>query len=208
MRNRTRATAARRMSAEARRESILNTTIGFIAQFGFWGFTIRDVAEAEHITEAGLLYYFKGKEDLLVEAFKYADRINQIAIADRLGVGGVTGEVLTDGIAYHCDCTLRDLMIAGAQVNVERPEIVRLYMLLESEALSADHPLHAYFRRREENLLKEYTFTARREGRADPERVAVQFLSAMEGLQLRWLNEANDLDLVAESHAIADLILP
>lgn len=96
----------KRMSAEDRRKAILETTVSFISQFGFWGFTIRDVAQAQNITEAGLLYYFKSKEQLL-KKLKYADRTNQIAIAEHLGVEGVTGEVLQDGIAYHCALGLK-----------------------------------------------------------------------------------------------------
>lgn len=86
----------KRMSAEDRKKAILETTVSFISQFGFWGFTIRDVAQAQNITEAGLLYYFKSKEQLLEATLKYADRTNQIAIAEHLGVEGVTGEVLQD----------------------------------------------------------------------------------------------------------------
>lgn len=207
MRNRAK-TATRRMNAEERRESIFNTTIECIGRFGFWGFTIRDVAEAEGITEAGLLYYFKGKEDLLIETFKYVDRIIQLSIAEHLGVEGVSGQVLEDGIAYHSDVTLKRLFVGGAEVNARRPEIVRLYMVLESEALCADHPLHEYFRRREANLLKEYAYAAAREGLPEPDRIAVQVLSAMEGLQLRWLSNPDAIDFVAESRALIDLIIP
>ena len=91
MRRRTENRPKKRMSAEDRRKAILETTISFISQFGFWGFTIRDVAQAQNITEAGLLYYFKSKEQLLEETLKYADRTNQIAIAEHLDVEGVTG---------------------------------------------------------------------------------------------------------------------
>ena len=62
MRRRTETTTKKRMSAEDRRKSILETTISFISQFGFWGFTIRDVAQAQNITEAGLLYYYNSKK--------------------------------------------------------------------------------------------------------------------------------------------------
>lgn len=107
MRRRTESKTKKRMSAEDRKKAILETTVSFISQFGFWGFTIRDVAQAQNITEAGLLYYFKSKEQLLEATLKYADRTNQIAIAEHLGVEGVTGEVLQDGIAYHCDLGLK-----------------------------------------------------------------------------------------------------
>lgn len=162
---------------------------------------------SEH-TEAGLLYYFKSKEQLLEETLKYADRTNQIAIAEHLGVQGVTGEVLDDGIAYHCDLGLKAISTGTVETNADRPEMVRLYTLLESEALSKDHPVHEYFEQREINLLKEYAFAAERDGVADPERTALQVLSAMEGLQLRWLNESHDVDFVGEWKAIIDLLIP
>ena len=141
MRRRTENKPRKRMSAEDRRKAILETTVSFISQFGFWGFTIRDVAQAQNITEAGLLYYFKSKEQLLEETLKYADRTNQIAIAEHLGVQGVTGEVLDDGIAYHCDLGLKAISTGTVETNADRPEMVRLYTLLESEALSKDHTI-------------------------------------------------------------------
>ena len=208
MRRRTENRPKKRMSAEDRRKAILETTISFISQFGFWGFTIRDVAQAQNITEAGILYYFKSKEQLLEKTLKYADRTNQIAIAEHLGVQGVTGEALDDGIAYHCELGLKAISTGTVETNADRPEMVRLYTLLESEALSKDHPVHEYFEQREINLLKEYTFAAKRDGVADPERTALQVLSAMEGLQLRWLNGSHDVDFVGEWKAIIDLLIP
>ncbi len=208
MRRRTENKPKKRMSAEERKRRILETTVSFISQFGFWGFTIRDVAQAQNITEAGLLYYFKSKEQLLEETLKYADRINQIAIAKHLGVEDMTGEVLQDGIAYHCDLGLKDISIGTVETNATRPELVRLYTLLESEALSKDHPVHEYFKQRETSVLKEYTFAARRDGVADPERTALQVLSAMDGLQLRWLNGSHEVDFVGEWNAIIDLLIP
>ena len=198
----------KQMSAEDRRKAILETTVSFISQFGFWGFTIRDVAQAQNITEAGLLYYFKSKEQLLEKTLKYADRTNQIAIAEHLGVQSVTGEVLDDGIAYHCDLGLKAISTGTVETNADRPEMVRLYTLLESEALSKDHPVHEYFEQREINLLKEYTFAAKRDDVAYPERTALQVLSAMEGLQLRWLNGSQDVDFVGEWKALIDLLIP
>ena len=174
----------KRMSAEDRKKAILETTVSFISQFGFWGFTIRDVAQAQNITEAGLLYYFKSKEQLLEATLKYADRTNQIAIAEHLGVEGVTGEVLQDGIAYHCDLGLKAISTGTVETNAGRPEMVRLYTLLEN------------------------TFAAKRDGVADPERTALQVLSAMEGLQLRWLNGSHDIDFVGEWKALIDLLIP
>lgn len=195
------------MSATARRRHILDTTISYISRLGFWGFTIRDVADAEGITEAGLLYHFPTKETLLIETVKYADQINQVAIAEHLGVTGVTGDVLGDGIAYHCDLGLKAILQGTAETNAERPELVRLYTVLEGESLSEDHPAHDYFITRETNVLKEYAFAAARDHVADPERTATRALAAMEGLQLMWLTGARHIDFVEEWRALADLII-
>ena len=48
MRRRTESKTKKRMSAEDRKKAILETTVSFISQFGFWGFTIRDVAQAPY----------------------------------------------------------------------------------------------------------------------------------------------------------------
>ena len=208
MRHRTESKTKKRMSAEDRKKAILETTVSFISQFGFWGFTIRDVAQAQNITEAGLLYYFKSKEQLLEATLKYADRTNQIAIAEHLGVEGVTGEDLQDGIAYHCDLGLKAISTGTVETNAGRPEMIRLYTLLKKKALTKDHPVQEYIEQREINMLKEYTFAAKRDGVADPERTALQVLSAMEGLQLRWLNGSHDIDFVGEWKALIALLLP
>mgnify|MGYP001628893459 FL=1 len=50
MRRRTENKPRKRMSAEDRRKAILETTVSFISQFGFWGFTIRDVAQAQNLS--------------------------------------------------------------------------------------------------------------------------------------------------------------
>lgn len=207
MRRRTGTDAPKKMSAENRRKSILETTMTFISQFGFWGFTIRDVAQAQGITEAGLLYYFKNKEDLMVEALKYADHVNQIAIAKYLGVEGVSGDI-NDGITYHCDYGLRTISTATAETNANRRQLVSLYVLLQGEALSEDHPAHEYFQLREKNVLKEYAVAAARDHVSKPERTAIQVLGAMDGLQLRWLSSGCALDFAEEWRQLIELIIP
>ena len=68
--------------------------------------------------------------------------------------------------------------------------------------------MHEYFEQREINLLKEYTFAAKRDGSRRSGSTALQVLSAMEGLQLRWLNGSHDVDFVGEWKAIIDLLIP
>lgn len=194
------------MSADQRRTSILKSTIACISKFGFWGFTIRDVAEAEGVTEAGLLYYFNSKEELLVKTLEYADNINAEAIAKRLGVNDETD--ISDGLGYHGDFSLKTLTTATVEANVTRPQLVSLYIVLQGESLEDNHPAHQFFLDREQKVLREYAFVAKRDGLENPERIAVQTLSAMDGLQVRWLTGGKTMDFVEEWKRFIDIIIP
>lgn len=194
------------MSADQRRTSILKSTIACISKFGFWGFTIRDVAEAEGVTEAGLLYYFNSKEELLVKTLEYADNINAAAIAKRLGVNDETD--ISDGLGYHGDFSLKTLTTATVEANVTRPQLVSLYIVLQGESLEDNHPAHQFFLDREQKVLREYAFVAKRDGLENPERIAVQTLSAMDGLQVRWLTGGKTMDFVEEWKRFIDIIIP
>lgn len=194
------------MSADQRRTSILKSTIACISKFGFWGFTIRDVAEAEGVTEAGLLYYFNSKEELLVKTLEYADNINAEAIAKRLGVNDETD--ISDGLGYHGDFSLKTLTTATVEANVTRPQLVSLYIVLQGESLEDNHPAHQFFLEREQKVLCEYAFVAKRDGLENPERIAVQTLSAMDGLQVRWLTGGKTMDFVEEWKRFIDIIIP
>lgn len=194
------------MSADQRRTSILKSTIACISKFGFWGFTIRDVAEAEGVTEAGLLYYFNSKEELLVKTLEYADNINAEAIAKRLGVNDETD--ISDGLGYHGDFSLKTLTTATVEANVTRPQLVSLYIVLQGESLEDNHPAHQFFLEREQKVLREYAFVAKRDGLENPERIAVQTLSAMDGLQVRWLTGGKTMDFVEEWKRFIDIIIP
>lgn len=206
MNRRKRATSSPRMSADQRRTSILKSTIACISKFGFWGFTIRDVAEAEGVTEAGLLYYFNSKEELLVKTLEYADNINAEAIAKRLGVNDATD--ISDGLGYHGDFSLKTLTTATVEANVTRPQLVSLYIVLQGESLEDNHPAHQFFLERERKVLREYAFVAKRDGLEHPERIAVQTLSAMDGLQVRWLTGGKTMDFVEEWKRFIDIIIP
>lgn len=206
MNRRKRATSSPRMSADQRRTSILKSTIACISKFGFWGFTIRDVAEAEGVTEAGLLYYFNSKEELLVKTLEYADNINAEAIAKRLGVNDETD--ISDGLGYHGDFSLKTLTTATVEANVTRPQLVSLYIVLQGESLEDNHPAHQFFLDREQKVLREYAFVAKRDGLENPERIAVQTLSAMDGLQVRWLTGGKTMDFVEEWKRFIDIIIP
>nr|WP_319520449.1 TetR family transcriptional regulator [uncultured Martelella sp.] len=178
------------MPAGQRREQILQAATGLIAERGFWGVTLRDVAISCGITEAGVLHHFSNKARLLIAVLEYRDEADFRALAELLSIR--RNDVDIDPLPV----SLRRLCTALIQRNVTQPEIVRLYSVLNAEALEPTHPAYSYFRDREELALSLFR-------RAMPEvanaaHLSRQILAAMDGLQLRWLRNPDGVDLLEE----------
>ncbi|NEG56062.1 TetR family transcriptional regulator [Bifidobacterium sp. SMA15] len=194
------------MTAQERRISILNTAAQFVAQHGFWGLRLREIAVAEDMTEAGLLYHFGSKEGLLLALLDYRDKTDRAALYRTLGVPMPSGgEAVGEDDPFPVG--LRDLTCATTERNATQPEIVRLYTVLQGEALSENHPAFQYFRDREQWVMREYTKAAANDGCSDPRRTAMQALAAMDGLQMRWLHDRGHIDLAGEWRELIDRII-
>ncbi|WP_028320253.1 TetR/AcrR family transcriptional regulator [Desulfatiglans anilini] len=57
----------REMEKSRRQERIFRTAARVLCNLGYEKASLRDIAEATHMTKAGLYYYFKSKEDLLYQ---------------------------------------------------------------------------------------------------------------------------------------------
>lgn len=57
----------REMEKSRRQEKIFRTAARVLCNLGYEKASLRDIAEATHMTKAGLYYYFKSKEDLLYQ---------------------------------------------------------------------------------------------------------------------------------------------
>ncbi|HEY0188794.1 MAG TPA: helix-turn-helix domain-containing protein [Cellulomonas sp.] len=194
-------TTRSRMSASDRLTQILTVSAGLIAERGFWGLTLRDVSLACGITEGGVLHHVGSKEQLLVSVLEYRDAVDLAQLADLLGVGA---EAFDSG--RDATVGLRELCTALVQRNARQPEIVRLYTVLNGEALDPAHPAHEYFRTRERWALDLFA-TAADPAWGDSEVLAREVLAAMDGLQLRWLRDLDGLDLVTEWERMAGRLL-
>lgn len=199
----------RRRTPRNREESIagiIDATSRLVARDGFWGLRLRDVAEAQGITEAGVLYYFGSKENLVMAVLDYRDKVDRKALYQQLGVP-IPAQDAPLGDDDEFDVGLRNLTAATVRRNAGQPEIVRLYTVLQAEALTPEHPAHGYFADREQWVMREYTRAATNDNLPDPVRAARQTFAAMDGLQIRWLHDLEHIDLVAEWDAMADQLL-
>ena len=186
----------RRMDPELRRQQILEAAIGLIGQLGYHGFTVQRLAQACGLTNGGLLHYFGSKELLLVAILEERDRREAAIIPAGLALtAGGQGVAAALGV-FH----------AIVARSVAQPELLRLLVVLQSEALNRDHPAHDYFQRREAMVLAEFA-NVLAGGVAAPRQVARRVLALMTGLEQQWLRADQGFDLVAEwDAAIAVLI--
>ena len=99
---------------------------------------------------------------------------------------------------------LRGLLEISRRNNDKR-DLIRLYTVLAGEATSPDHPAHQHFKERFQMIVRETSGALEdmqrlgmlREG-VDPVKAAMSITALVEGLQLLWLNDFDDIDMVED----------
>lgn len=161
----------------AKREEILVAALGVIARNGYNRTSVRDLAEAVGLSQAGLLHYFASKEELFAEILRKRDEIDR----ERMPADP---ERRVEGL------------IDVVRHNTEVPGLVQLYSELSTEASHADHAAHEFFRERYATLraqLGAAVRSAQDRGELsddlDADVVATLLLAAADGLQTQWMLE-------------------
>ncbi|WP_165189270.1 TetR/AcrR family transcriptional regulator [Caulobacter soli] len=191
----------RRMDPALRREQILDAAIRLIGQLGYQGFTVQKLAQACELTNGGLLHYFGSKELLLVAILEERDRREAAIIPVELAAQPATASEAE----YSRAAALRVFHAIVAR-SVAQPELLRLLVVLQAEALNRDHPAHAYFLRREAMVLAEFANVLAGEVGV-PRNVARRILAVMTGLEQQWLRADQGFDLIAECDAAIAALL-
>jgi AcrR family transcriptional regulator len=155
------------------------------------------VAAAADLTQPGLLHHFPSKEALLRELLeqRYHD----------------DGRRLREWLARD-DRGLVAALERLVEHNLSSQESARLFTVIVAEALSADHPAHAYFVERYEKIRHRLATTLRDDeqaGRLPPNRdadaLAGLIVAVMDGLQTQWLLDPR-FDMVRAFRAFTDLL--
>lgn len=193
-----------RLPAAERRHQILEITSSLIAERGFWGLSMQDVADRCGLTVPGVLRHVGSKAGLLTAVLAHRDVEDARSLRVELGVGeDEMPDEWSEGGPDGVD--LRQLCLATMRRNSQQPEIVRLFLVLEAESLAPSHPAHEYFAKRQSQALA--AFTAMAKGGTDqPALLARQIMAMMDGLQLHWLRSPGTVDLVREWEAAATLL--
>ncbi|GAA3192841.1 TetR/AcrR family transcriptional regulator [Dactylosporangium siamense] len=179
-----------RLPAAERRRQIIAAATRLVAERGFWGLSMQDVAADCGLTVPGLLHHVGSKDGLLIAILEHRDAEDARAL----------------GTLLSGDRTLSALCTALVRRNAGQPEIVRLFAVLEAESLAPDHPAHDYFVARQQRILEDLTALAKDVTDA-PETLARRIIALMDGLQLQWLRSPG-LDLPELWAATAGELLP
>jgi AcrR family transcriptional regulator len=158
----------------AKREEILRTALDVFATHGYRGTSLRELADAVNLSQAGLLHYFDSKEELFAEILRVRDE--------------------TDRAAYSSAGSAADTMLAVIRHNAAVPGLVQLYATISTAAAEASHPAHEFFVRRYQLLREAIAESARERQLAgeldatlDAEKVAAIMLAVADGMQVQWL---------------------
>ena len=172
----------------ARREAILQAASEAFATHGYRGASLAMIADRVGMSAPGLLHHFPTKEHLLVDVLALRQERDAARVRDLASERG--GRIL-------------DALLVLAKRNSESPGLIRLFTMLAAESVDDDHPGHDWFVERyqqsrefvAERLAEEQRIGLIRDD-VDPGMIATQILAMFDGLQLQWLLEPGEVDLV------------
>ncbi|GAB3166309.1 TetR/AcrR family transcriptional regulator [Myceligenerans halotolerans] len=178
----------------ARRERILEAAMTTFGARGYNKGPLTEIAEQVGMTHAGVLHHFGSKDQLLLEVLRYRDESD---------VKDLEGQHIPGGI------DLFRHLVRTALLNARRAGLVQAYVVLSAESVTEGHPARDWFVERYRTLRREvgeaFRVICDERGIDEPatvDRAAASILAVMDGLQVQWLLDPDQVDL-AESSAFA-----
>jgi len=183
----------------ARREAILEAAATLFATNGFRGTSIAAIAEKVGVTDAGVLYHFPTKTDLLLAVLAHFERLDADELAETYARGG-----------YDLLLALRDL---GAQME-RTPDLTALGLTLSAEHLQDDSVVNTYFRERYAVLrafFEEAITDAIDSGHVRPDVDAASEASALiahlDGIRFQWFFSGGAVSMDQSVRTYTDAML-
>lgn len=157
----------------AKRDEILRAALKVFTENGYLKTSIRDIAEASNLSQAGLLHYFGSKEELLVAVLQRRE---------------------DEHAAIRGDEDAVDDLFQRVGGNVEAPGLAQLFATMSTAAIAEGHPAHAFFAQHYDDLRAELAAALRHrqeegslDAAVDADRLASVLVAAADGLQIQWL---------------------
>ncbi|WP_084515775.1 TetR/AcrR family transcriptional regulator [Microbacterium luticocti] len=188
----------------AKREQILTRALDVIAREGVAGASVKQLAAAVGLSQAGLLHYFDSKEELFTAILRKRDEVD-VAEFDTPGPASLGERPMTFD-------ELRKGYLGVIRHNSEVPGLVQLFSRLAVDAADPEHPAHDFFIDRGRGLRSSFEHAlaaAQADGTLrddiDPAVFARVFQAVADGLQVQWMHES-DVDMAAVVDALFDAL--
>lgn len=169
------------------RARIITVALDHFAQHGYHGASMREIARAVGLSQAGLLHHFRTKDDLLIAVLESRDTL--------------TGDTAS-AAASRAQDPLAGLVAVVADNALHR-ELVQMFVVVSAEATDECHPAHVYFRQRALHVIGLMRAGLQRSVELevvrtdiDLDHAARQCQAMMYGLQVQWLFDPST-DMVA-----------
>lgn len=193
----------------AKREEILTRALDVIAREGYRGASVKELADAVGLSQAGLLHYFDSKEELFTEILRKRDEVDSgdqgLGGDPRLGIRAPQDGEVVD---------IRNGYLGVIRHNADVPGLVHLFARLSVDAADPEHPAHQFFLTRGENLrgffasaIAAQQAAGTLDDRIDPETLARLLQAVADGMQVQWMLDP-DIDMAATVEALFDLLAP
>lgn len=160
----------------AKREEILDRAVEAFGKTGYHATSMREIAAACNLSQAGLLHHFPNKEALL------------LAIVDMRETRQFDNRPLEElSPKGSAERYLRQV-----EINQQQEALTRLWANLVGEATDPAHPTHEYFKQRYRTSRENFeVVSAQMNGRKTPNKEdklkAQLFIAMWDGLQNQWL---------------------
>ncbi|WP_165777179.1 TetR/AcrR family transcriptional regulator [Bifidobacterium primatium] len=171
---------------DSKLDVILDAATELISKYGFYGTSLERVAEQTGMSKQNLLYYVKNKNNLmtLVIRDRYDDTPEMIERFNAHKTGDPH---------YIGPLTLPEYYRIIAEVNAKRPVFVKLFTVINAEALEPSHPAHDYFTHRDE--MTRERIRSGIDWKLPPGVDLWQAVricdSTMDGMQIKWLRDTS-----------------
>lgn len=195
-------TPQKRMSAEERLRQIIDVAVVLIGQRGYNGFSLQDIANEIGITQTAVIHRVKSKQHLLVLVIE--------RYYDMTGAERKYFEEYARGERYQREgLRIPEILRALVKQNAQQPQMVRLFQMLNTEAMSPEHPAHMYFVERTRGMWEEFLrYRWHVPQGVDALLVYKLACAALYGLEGRWLADPDGIDYEAEWQSYEDYLFP
>ena len=178
---------------------ILPTAEEVFAEYGYYRASLQQIADQASVGIAEVTSHYPDKATLLLAALTHRDDKDghQVQLFDQPG-----GLELLRGLK------------AMIRANSSRPSAARINVMITAETIADDHPARTWALERYRWMRSLFAGALRRDIEVglirpdvDPAQLAAQVIAMMDGLQLQWLLEPEEVDFVVMFDAYIDGVL-